>query len=95
MSEIIHSLTGLLAVSIPVVAIVSFSPIGRAIGQRILASRPASPDAERMNERLKRLEQHTSFIQTQMIELQDERRFEERLRHKSAEQGELRQKVLA
>ena len=95
MTDIIHSLTGLLAVSIPVVAIVSFSPIGRAIGERIRSSRPAAPDAERLAERLKRMEQHTSFLQTQMIELQDERRFEDRLRHASAEQGEQRQKVLA
>lgn len=97
---IIHSLTGLLAValplSIPVVAVVSFSPIGRAISERIRVAKPAQED-KMLAERLHRLEQHVSSMQSQMITLLDEHRFVERLVQSSAatEQGELRQKILA
>src|SRR5436190_2202302 len=101
MSELIHSLTGLMAVilplSIPLVAIVSFSPIGKAISERIRAGRPALKEDPAQAERLLRLERHVSVMQTNMITLQEEQRFAERLSQPSAtaEQGEPRQRVLA
>lgn len=101
LTDLIHSLTGLLAValplSIPLVAIVSFSPIGRAISERIREGRPVLNQDPALAERLSRLERHVSAMQSQLITLQDEHRFVERLIQSPAitEQGEPRQTVLA
>ena len=101
MSELIHSLTGLMAValplSIPVVAIFCHSPIGKAISERIRAGKPATQEDKTLREYLTRLERHVSAMQTQLITLQDEHRFVERLVQPAVatEQGEPRRQVLA